>query len=96
MHFFLACYHSDITRDSPNFDPENLDLEKYPPNTAVTIELCAGIVDKNKSLVEIAQEEILEECGYYVPADRIQQIKQYRYLKKKILHILVMLGIINQ
>jgi 8-oxo-dGTP pyrophosphatase MutT (NUDIX family) len=32
----------------------------------MTLELCAGIVDKSLSLVEIAQEEILEECGYKV------------------------------
>ena len=29
-----------------------------------TIELCAGIVDKKSSLERIAQEEVLEECGY--------------------------------
>jgi 8-oxo-dGTP pyrophosphatase MutT (NUDIX family) len=33
---------------------------------AFTTELCAGIVDKSKSLEEIACEEILEECGYNV------------------------------
>ncbi|BAF69459.1 NUDIX domain-containing protein [Nitratiruptor sp. SB155-2] len=31
-----------------------------------TFELCAGIVDKQKSLVEIAKEEIVEETGYQV------------------------------
>ncbi len=33
---------------------------------AFTTELCAGIVDKSKSLEEIACEEVLEECGYNV------------------------------
>ncbi len=27
-------------------------------------ELCAGIIDKNKSLEQIAREEVFEECGY--------------------------------
>ena len=42
-----------------------------------THELCAGIVDKELSLVEIAQEEILEETGYAVPPDRIKKITSY-------------------
>lgn len=42
-----------------------------------TYELCAGIVDKDKSLVEIAHEEILEECGYDVPLDRIQKVTSF-------------------
>lgn len=39
-----------------------------------TYELCAGLVDKDKSLVEIAKEEIDEECGYNVPIEDIQKI----------------------
>jgi len=42
-----------------------------------TIELCAGIVDKEMPLVEIAKEEILEECGYDVPLKDIQRITSY-------------------
>lgn len=42
-----------------------------------TYELCAGIVDKDKSLVEIAHEEILEECGYHVPLDRIEKVTSF-------------------
>lgn len=42
-----------------------------------TYELCAGIVDKDKSLVEIAQEEILEETGYAVPLEKIEKITSY-------------------
>ena len=40
----------------------------------MTIELCAGIVDKKLSLVEIAMEEIEEECGYRVCVDSIEKI----------------------
>ena len=42
-----------------------------------TIELCAGIVDKELPLVQIAKEEILEECGYDVPTEKIQRVTSY-------------------
>jgi len=40
-------------------------------------ELCAGIIDKNKSDKEIAKEEILEECGYDVPLEQIEKITTF-------------------
>ena len=40
-------------------------------------ELCAGIVDKEKSLKEIAKEEILEETGFDVDLDKIQKITSF-------------------
>lgn len=43
----------------------------------LTYELCAGIVDKEKSLIEIAHEEILEECGYYVPLESIERVTSF-------------------
>ncbi len=43
----------------------------------MTIELCAGIVDKKLTLLEIAQEEIEEECGYLVPLEKIQKITSF-------------------
>jgi len=42
-----------------------------------TYELCAGIIDKNMPDVQIAQEEILEECGYDVPVDTIEKITSF-------------------
>jgi UDP-sugar diphosphatase len=42
-----------------------------------TYELCAGIVDKEKSLVEIAHEEIHEECGYMVPLEQIERVTSF-------------------
>jgi len=42
-----------------------------------TYELCAGIVDKDISLVEIAQEEIEEECGYQIEIDTIERISSF-------------------
>lgn len=47
-----------------------VDYEKFPPKLAITMELCAGIVDKNISLADIAREELIEECGYNVPVER--------------------------
>lgn len=46
-------------------------------NDGYTFELCAGIVDKSKSLEEIAHEEILEECGYHVPIEKIEKISSF-------------------
>jgi UDP-sugar diphosphatase len=46
-------------------------------NDGMTVELCAGLVDKDKSLAQIAREEILEECGYDVPLDAIERITAF-------------------
>jgi UDP-sugar diphosphatase len=43
----------------------------------LTVELCAGIVDKNLSLLHIAAEEIEEECGYRVTVDQIKKITSF-------------------
>jgi len=42
-----------------------------------TYELCAGIVDKDTSLKQIAKEEIDEECGYDVPLEKIERINSF-------------------
>ena len=42
-----------------------------------TYELCAGIVDKDKSLKMIAKEEILEETGYDVKLANIKKITSF-------------------
>jgi len=43
----------------------------------MTVELCAGIVDKDISLAQIAQEEIEEECGYAVSLEQIERITAF-------------------
>lgn len=43
----------------------------------MTIELCAGIVDKDLSLTEIAMEEVEEECGYRVDVACIEKITSF-------------------
>lgn len=74
-------YHSIISSDpnglSVSEESTGL-LEKYPVSLGITHELCAGIVDKSKPLIEIAQEEIIEECGYDVPVERIETVMTYR------------------
>lgn len=42
-----------------------------------TYELCAGIVDKDLSLKQIACEEILEECGYDLSINEISKITSF-------------------
>jgi len=46
-------------------------------NDGMSVELCAGIVDKKISLAQIAQEEIEEECGYAVPLERVEKITSF-------------------
>ncbi len=43
----------------------------------MTVELCAGLVDKRLPLETIAQEEILEECGYDVPLETIERVTAF-------------------
>ena len=43
----------------------------------MTVELCAGIVDKELSLEEIAKEEIEEECGYDVSLEALERITAF-------------------
>lgn len=41
-------------------------------------ELCAGLVDKEgKTIEQIAQEEVLEECGYSIPIYRLEPIHSF-------------------
>ena len=47
------------------------------PNNGYMYELCAGIVDKECSNIQIAKEEILEECGYDVAIEDIEKISSF-------------------
>ena len=42
-----------------------------------TVELCAGIVDKDIPLVQIAVEEIEEECGYHISLEDIERVTSF-------------------
>jgi UDP-sugar diphosphatase len=53
--------------------PVYMNNSSYP----YTFELCAGIIDKEASLEQIAKEEIDEECGYDVPLVKIEKITSF-------------------
>ncbi|XP_022214995.1 uridine diphosphate glucose pyrophosphatase NUDT14-like [Drosophila obscura] len=76
--FRAAVYQGRLSCQQPKIPRGDVDLQKFPPEMGITLELCAGQVDKDKSLEDIAREEILEECGYDVPADGLQKVFQYR------------------
>ncbi len=47
------------------------------PDHLCTYELCAGLVDKQATLEQIAREEINEECGFDVPVENIRKISSF-------------------
>ncbi|KPP73261.1 uridine diphosphate glucose pyrophosphatase-like [Scleropages formosus] len=50
-----------------------------PASAGVTYELCVRPVDKpDLSLEDIARQEVLQECGYDVPATKLRRITSYR------------------
>lgn len=59
---------------------QDIDTSKYPLEQGLTLELCAGIVDKDLPLIEIASIELREECGYEAPPSAFTHIITYRYI----------------
>ena len=55
-----------------------MDTDKYPGTLGLTLELCAGLIDKSHSAQETAQMELLEECGYKVPLNSLQRVTSFR------------------
>ncbi|GMT24817.1 hypothetical protein PFISCL1PPCAC_16114, partial [Pristionchus fissidentatus] len=55
----------------------DVDWSKYDRELGYTRELCAGLVDKDIPLIDIAREEIEEECGYNVGNEHIQWISSF-------------------
>merc|ERR1719361_2765803 len=47
---------------------DQVDTDKFPGHLGLTVELCAGIVDKELRL------EVREECGYLLPHGRLTKI----------------------
>lgn len=74
--FRPAVYYGSIPIEDRKEEGE-VDIHKYPIENGITVELCAGIVDKKLPLTEIAKEEILEECGYDVPINKLEKIGSY-------------------
>ena len=55
----------DNVNDIPKINKSLKDIPHDVGKKGITLELCAGIVDKQgKSLAEIATEEVEEECGF--------------------------------
>jgi len=50
-------------------------LKQMDVKDGITLELCAGIIDKAKTPREIARMEILEECGYDVPLEQVEEVQ---------------------
>jgi UDP-sugar diphosphatase len=71
----ILIYH----RDRENF----ILVKQFRPavylhnDNGMTIELCAGLVDKDLTLQQIAREEIEEECGYRVPLEKVEKITSF-------------------
>ncbi|XP_063601204.1 uridine diphosphate glucose pyrophosphatase NUDT14-like [Penaeus indicus] len=74
--FRPAVYYGGIPREERKLG--STDTSKYPGSAGLTIELCAGIVDKTKDLAQTAKEEVLEECGYEAPLESFEKVLKYR------------------
>ncbi|XP_063697002.1 uridine diphosphate glucose pyrophosphatase NUDT14-like isoform X2 [Culicoides brevitarsis] len=74
--FRPAVYHGVLMKAKN--DLKTIDFDKFPPQMGITTELCAGIVDKNLSKAETAKAEILEECGYEIELEQLEQIFEYK------------------
>ena len=65
---------SEAASDGQDVLAEAVDTTRTPTSRGVCIELCAGLVDKKLSLVEIARQEVLEECGFDAPVESFEVI----------------------
>lgn len=78
----LAVYANRVLNEfERGRQPSDIDWTQHSMSIGMTLELCAGIVDKNEMpLVQVMKEEICEECGYDVPIDRISVITKFRFV----------------
>lgn len=65
-------------KGTPNNMIQDVDWSKVPAKCGITTELCAGIVDTNRTLNEVMRSEVLEECGYDVPLENFHEVTTYR------------------
>lgn len=68
---YYGLIHEDFNKTG------KVDLEKFPPKNAITMELCGGKLDKEISVADVAREELYEECGYNVPVERMEEVMRY-------------------
>lgn len=79
--FRPAVYLSTLTSSCTDMSKfSTTDLPKPSnPNVGYTMELCAGLADKEgKTAQQVMQEEISEETGYNVPLESIKFISSFR------------------
>lgn len=69
----IGLYYSSIPDSDKHID-RPIDITKYPLSNGFGIEFCAGVVDKTKSLEEIAVNSIREDCGYKVEQSNLEKI----------------------
>jgi len=55
-------------------EPETPPINEYSTESGKTWELCAGIIDREVSPVEIAAAEVYEETGYRVTVDQLTRV----------------------
>merc|ERR1712150_120971 len=64
--------------ENPEFDFTEKYLGDKIGSKGITLEICAGLIDKkDKSALEIAMEEVEEECGYKVQPDQMEFVHKY-------------------
>ena len=74
--FRPAVYASAFKRSSTLTDINN--AKRIDSKEGITLELCAGIIDKpNKTPKEIAQLEVMEECGYDIPLEKLEHVMTF-------------------
>lgn len=73
---FSAVFVVAISRLPENKDKNlnEIDWSRYDPEMGYTLELCAGIIDKELPVKDIAKEEVLEECGYAITVDQLRSV----------------------
>ena len=74
----MAVNHKANQNDISEINKDSTELKISAPfQKGVSYELCAGIVDQKRPLIEIAKSEILEETGYDVPLENITKLFQH-------------------
>nr|CAB3264486.1 uridine diphosphate glucose pyrophosphatase-like [Phallusia mammillata] len=71
--FRPAVYMADVNRNEKNGV-----AEKVPFSSGITLELCAGIIDRDESPDKIAQSEVLEETGFKIDLENLELICKFR------------------
>ena len=77
--FRPAVYFSQLKSENPDLVAVGSTVDNaalIPGSRGICLEVCAGIIDKNKPVVEIAKAEVLEECGFDAPLSAFEQVSK--------------------